>query len=382
MKIKVLHIITRLDAGGSATNTLETVARLDPDLYAVQLISGRTYDPDGSIKDFIEDNKIDCIFLEALGRSIHPWQDIKALWQLYRLIRQGGFDIVHTHSSKAGILGRWAAWLAGVRHIVHTPHGHVFYGYYGKFISQLFIMIEQITSRISDKIITLTDIGKAEHVKWKIAKEAKFTTIYSGVEWQKFEPDYNRMAQYRQQFDIPEGAFVFGSVARLEPVKGHVYLIEAMVKVAAKFPDTKLVLVGEGALRKELEEKCRVLNLESRVIFTGHQADVTNWIHLMDVFMLGSLNEGMGRVILEAMACERPVIASRTGGIPELVVEGQTGLLVKPGDTDGLAEAMIHLYENRREVKVFGIEGKSLVTHIFSMDKMIEDIEGLYQELG
>jgi len=382
MKSKVLHVITRLDAGGSATNTLETVARLDKEKYDVRLISGRTCDPDGSIAAFIQEKGINCVFVDSLCREINLLRDIKAFCKLYKFFCKEQCDIVHTHSSKAGILGRWAAKLAGVKYIVHTPHGHVFYGYFNKFISKIFISAERLTARITDKIITLTDIGRDEHLQFKIAELEKFRTIYSGVDWESFLRKNSVLKQYRKNFNLQENQFIFGTVARLESIKGNEYLVGAMAEVIKKYPETKLLIVGEGSLRNDLEKKSRSLNLEKYVIFTGHQTDAANFIHLMDVFVLASLNEGMGRVILEAMACRKPVIASRTGGIPELVKEGQTGLLVNPGDSNAVAEAMIYLYENREEAKVFGEEGRRLATDMFSLDKMIKDIDDLYQELG
>ena len=167
-KNKVLHIITRLDHGGSSANTIETVGRLDKKRYQADLISGRTYDPDGEIRNTLMEGNIQVHFINELRREIHPLFDSIALVKLYYAIKRGGYDIVHTHCSKAGILGRWAAKFAGVRSIVHTPHGHVFHGYSGPILVKTFIFLEKWTVRITDKIITLTYRGAGAHSRSKI----------------------------------------------------------------------------------------------------------------------------------------------------------------------------------------------------------------------
>ncbi len=380
-KFKVLHIITRLDAGGSATNTLETVARLDKEKYQIFLVVGKTDDPDGQIARFIKDKNIECVFIDVLCREIHPLNDFKAFLKLFKIVKQGDFDIVHTHSSKAGILGRWASWLAGVKHIIHTPHGHVFYGYFSPFISKVFIIAEQITAKITDKIITLTDIGRDEHIRFKIAKLETFTTIYSGIDLKKFNLDLRVSAQYREIWAIQHDEVVFGTVARLDPIKGNKFIVEAMAQVIKESPNAKLVFVGGGSQRKALEEQSIKLNLGKHIIFTDYQVDVKNYIGMFDIFVLASLNEGMGRVILEAMVCSKPVIASCVGGIPELVNEGKNGLLFSAGDSDALAKVMIQLANDNKKMEDFGKEGKKYATEKFSLDKMIKDIDDLYQEL-
>ncbi|VAX38249.1 hypothetical protein MNBD_UNCLBAC01-2029 [hydrothermal vent metagenome] len=381
MKRKVLHIITRLDAGGSTTNTLETCARLNKDKYDVSLISGKTYDFDGSIDLFIKKYNISCLFFNDLIRNINFFKDIKVFFQLYIFIRQNNFDIVHTHSSKAGIIGRWAAWFAGVKYIVHTPHGHVFYGYFNKFISGIFIMVERFTARITNKIITLTDIGKNEHIQYKIAQADKFMTIYSGINLEQFKPDLRVSAQYREIWGIHPDEILFGTVARLDPIKGNECIIEAMHKVIEDIPSAKLIFIGDGTQRKVLEKQSIMLNLDKHIIFTEHQTDIKNHIGMFDIFVLASLNEGMGRVILEAMACSKPVIASRVGGIPELVKENQNGLLFPSGDSDALAAAMVQLAEDTQQQEKFGCTGKKFATEKFSLDKMLKDIEKLYDEV-
>jgi len=381
VKTKVLHIITRLDPGGSSTNTLETVARLDSNKYETFLISGKTNDALSEVQHFIGKRKINCIFIDELRRSINPWYDFLAFIKIWKLLKKSQYDIVHTHSSKAGIIGRWAAWLAHVKCIVHTPHGNIFYGYFNKGITKIFVFLEQITAKITHRIITLTEKGKEEHVQMNVAREDKFVPIYSGIDIKKFENRHQDVNDKRKELKLSEENIIFGAVARLDPVKGNTYLVEAMEEVVLKIPNAKLVIVGDGTEKKEIESMIQRLQLSDAVVLTGFRKDVPALLKIFDIFILASLNEGMGRVILEAMASGKPVIATQTGGIPELVQEGQSGLLVPIADAKALSEAMIHLAENPKMMSTFGETGKKLVKDIFSLDKMVTKIDDLYQEI-
>ncbi|MBF0511767.1 MAG: glycosyltransferase family 4 protein [Candidatus Omnitrophica bacterium] len=382
-KIKVLHIITRLDPGGSSVNTIETVARLDPSRFEVFLISGRTNDPDGSIERSLKQKKIAYWFLFDLQREINLWHDIKAFFRLYGFMKRYCFDIVHTHSSKAGILGRWAAKWAGVKRIVHTPHGHIFYGYFGKIKTAIFVWMERVTALITDKIITLTHLGTKEHLDFKIARLDKFVTIYSGIDI-SWKPAFNtplEKEQFKRNYNIPQDFFIFGCVARLDAIKGISYLIESMGKVVAEYPQTGLILVGKGEQEQRLKEKARSLGIENHVVFTGFQKEIGRFMECMDVFVLPSLNEGMGRVVLEAMACTKPVIATRVGGLAELVEDGVNGLLVEPASAESLTAAMLKLRIDCSLREAMAREAVMKIGERFSLKKMVQDIEGLYDGL-
>lgn len=381
LKIKVAHIITRLDAGGSSTNTIETVARLDKEKFDSVLIYGLTQDPDGKIAQHIDSKNISVKFIPDLQREIHPIKDLKAFYRLYFEIKKGRFDIVHTHTSKAGILGRWAAKFAKIPCIIHTPHGHVFYGYFNKILTKIFIEIEHLTAIITDRIITLTNIGKSEYVSFRIASPEKFIPIYSGIDVTKFENVPDRILTMKHSFRIPDDVVIVGTVTRLEPIKGNNILIAAFADLLKKHPHCCLIIIGEGPLKNELKNQARQLQISEKVIFTGFQSDITSWLYTFDVFVLASLNEGMGRVILEAMSCGKPIIASRTGGIPELIVDQKTGLLTPPGDVPALMLAMSILVQSKDIRQKFGDAGKMRIDKTFSIDMMMKQIESLYFEL-
>lgn len=378
---KVVHIITRLDAGGSSTNTIETVARLDPAKYRVLLIAGKTQDPDGHIRAYLKQRGVRCLFLKDLQRQVSLRHDARALCQLYYILRRRRCDIVHTHTSKAGILGRWAAWMARIPCIIHTPHGHIFYGYFSWFTTKCFMGIERVTSLVTDRIITLTRLGKADHARLKIAPDDKLVSIYSGINIEDYEREGAAREGWRSRWKIPMGAFVFGSVGRLTPIKGHEVTIDSFAVIAREQNNAYLLFVGEGEERERLENRVMELGLGSRVRFVGFQEDVRPFFEMMDAFVLASRNEGMGRVILEAMASHLPILATRVGGIPELVLDGENGRLVEPGDIDDLASAMRWAIEHPRALARMRIKSAHMVNESFSVQKMAKDIEQLYEAL-
>ena len=380
-KIKVLHIITRLDVGGSSTNTIETVARLDWNQFDPVLISGLTVDPDGMIESGLKARKIKYHFLNNLVRNINPWKDFLVFFQLCRIIHREKCDIVHTHSSKAGIVGRWAAKCAGVPVIIHTPHGHVFYGYFNQIVTRIFIVIERLTALVTNRIITLTERGRQEHVAFGIASKDKFIAIPSGIDIDTKRMDEQSRAVLRKNLKIPDNQFIFGTIARLDPIKGIIFLIEAAAIVKKEHHNVCLIVVGDGSQKELLKKKSEDLGLSDCVFFTGHQNETKPFIEIMDVFVLPSINEGMGRVILDAMVHAKPVVASEVGGIPDVVDDCKTGLLVAPKDSQALARAMISMIRDPQGAKNMGLKGFKKVTNQYSLNQMVARIAALYMEL-
>jgi glycosyltransferase involved in cell wall biosynthesis len=412
MKYRILHIITRQDKGGSAENTLLTVLGLNKEKYDVTLVKGATLEStmsdderEANERDLktASDSGVKIITIAELVRRINPLNDLKAFIKLFFIIKKGKYHIVHTHTSKAGIIGRWAAWLCRTPIIIHTPHGHIFYGYYGKFKTKVFIVIERITALITDRIITLTDREKQEHVDFRIATPEKFITIHSGVETKRFfEVTHEDTKRIRKELNIPEDCLVIGTVGRLVEVKGHTYLIQAAHKILKSlqspfkditgqaYKDIKFIIVGDGPLMEDLKREAESpLNPPSPpftkggqggIIFAGWRNDVPAIISVFDIFVLPSLNEGMGKVLIEAMLLKKAIIASRAGGIPDLIRDGENGILVKPASPDELAEAIIDLIKSEDKRKMMGDKGR-LVAESYSDKSMVEEIEILYEEI-
>lgn len=379
-KIKVIHIITRLDKGGSAENTFLTLKGLDKSRYEVSLIAGPVDDPSQDRKDQIEESGVRYIQVPQLRRSIHLFYDFKALLRIFRLLRREKPDIVHTHTSKAGLLGRLAAKLARVPSIIHTPHGHVFFGYFGALKTKMFILFEKLASRITDRIIALTPREKADYLSYKVTGEDRLVVIPSGIELHKYQPaPREERFKLRIELGIPEHSVVAGTAGRLVPVKGPALLLQAFKQVISEHPDTCLVFAGDGPLRKSLEKNAVDMGLAKKIVFTGWRDDMARILSVFDIFCLPSLNEGMGRVLVEAMALGKPVVASEVGGIPDLISPGKNGFLVPPRNPGELARQIIFLIENREEREKMGRVGKEMVP-AFSDEIMVKKISGLYEK--
>jgi glycosyltransferase involved in cell wall biosynthesis len=385
--VKVIHVITRFDKGGSAENTYLTVLGLDKKKYEVYLVRGLS--PDSRMSRLeaagVEENLAEAeksgvriITISELVRNINPAKDIKAFFRLMRIFRQEKPDIVHTHTSKAGILGRWAAFLVKTSIIVHTPHGHIFWGYFNSWKTAVFIFLERLTARITDRIITLTEQERKDHVRIAVAAEEKFAVIHSGVDLRNFLDVSVDPADMREKLGIPRGSFVVGTAGRLTPVKGQRYLIEAAAKVIQQVPGAMFVFLGDGELLAGFTETASVFGIKDHLKFLGWRPDVADVMSTFDVFVLPSLNEGMGKVIVEAMAMGKPIIASKVGGIQDLVAHGENGLLVPPADSEALAYAILDLYESPDKRRRMGDAGKR-ISAAYSIDEMLLKVDETYE---
>jgi len=388
-KALVIHVITRFDKGGSAENTFLTVRDLDKSIYDVRMIYGLSQESQmgGAEYSAAEKNLSEAaahgVILTALPelvRRIDPVKDLRTFFTLLRTFRKLKPLIIHTHTSKAGFLGRWAGYFARVPVIIHTPHGHVFWGYFNDRIASLFVILERMTTLITSRLVMLTELEKKDHLHYRIAPENKLTVIHSGVDFPAFNDDSVNPEAMRKRLSIPANAFVVGAVGRLAPVKGHCYLLEAMATLAPKMSNLICVLLGEGELHQELENMALTLGIRDRIRFLGWRDDVASVMSVFDIIALPSLNEGMGRVIVEAMALGKPVIASAVGGIPNLVIPHENGLLFQPGNAENLAKSIELLYHSDVLRGEMGGNGKMRSTP-YASGLMIRKIETLYSEM-
>ncbi|MBI4536536.1 MAG: glycosyltransferase family 4 protein [candidate division NC10 bacterium] len=370
--IRVLHLITRLDVGGSTENTVISASRMPKGEFSCSILSGRTTDPPPGMLATLAAADVEWVQLPQLRREVNPVLDVAALFGLRRLIKRIRPDIVHTHSSKAGFLGRLAARLAGVRHIVYTPHGHIFDGYFSPAATKTFIGLEQVAARWTDRFVTLSDDEARDHLRHGIGQPEQFVTIPSGVD---LGPVIGA-----QPLHIATGRPVVGTVARLAPVKGIAYLVRAAPRVLASVPDARFLIVGDGEQRMALEREARDLGLADRIHFTGFREDVPALIAGMDFFVLPSLNEGMGRVLVMAMARGKPIVATRVGGVPELLGEGEAGLLVPPADPAALAGAICSLLQDPVRLRAIAEAGRRRAPQ-YSADKMVKSLAELYRDV-
>ncbi len=388
--IKVLHIITRFDKGGSAQNTYLSLLGLKKKNYQLSLVSGLSLESEmkheetkAKEKDIqiLESEGIEFIQCPFLLRRINVIKDLKAFFDIWRIIKKYNPLIVHTHSSKAGLMGRLAAKLAGAPIIVHTPHGHVFFGYFGPFKTKLFIILEKLASRITDKIVALTNREKKDHILFKIAEEDKFSVIYSGIELNILKESSSEEKQnLKKELGIPENSLIVGTAGRLVPVKGPEFLVKSSQYIISKYPDTYFMFTGDGPLEQDLKRKALEMGISENIIFLGWRDDVAKIISIYDIFVLPSLNEGMGRVLAEAMALGKSIVASNVGGIPDLVIHGKNGFLVPPKNPEELAKYIQVLLEDKDKREKMGLAGKEMALN-FGAESMVEKIASLYEEL-
>jgi glycosyltransferase involved in cell wall biosynthesis len=319
--IKILHIITRLDMGGSAQNTLYTCKELSGKydtvlVHGLSLESGMTELEKKVVEDGIAKAKskgVKVVLLPSLVRSIRPIKDLKALLALIWLISREKPDIVHTHSSKGGLLGRLAAKVYGVSPIIHTPHGHVFYGHFGPIASKVFLWIERLFSKFTDRLVALTHGEKDDYIEMPVCSPEKLLTIHSGVDIQQFLHTNGNRVEKKRSLGLGPKEPVIGFVGWLLPIKGPEYLLKAMDYIWPEQPDTTLVMVGKGDLDFDLRAEALRKNVNGKVKFLGWRQDIHELMSVFDIFVLPSLNESMGRVLVEAMAAGKPVVASRVG---------------------------------------------------------------------
>ncbi|MDD5566539.1 MAG: glycosyltransferase family 4 protein [Candidatus Omnitrophica bacterium] len=379
-KLKVAEVITRLDWSGSPEIVRIISTYLQRDEFEVTVIVGLTRYPTAKTKDFLFEFADRIIVLPYLKRDISPFEDLRAFFSLCNIFSKKKFDIVHTHTAKAGALGRLAAFFCRVPVVIHTPHGHNFYGYFGRVLSACIIQVERLLSLCTTKLIALTELERSDYVTCKVAPESKIALIYQGLELDRYIPTQERTLKLKEEFGIGEGRKIIGMVGRLESVKGPRYFIEAAALVLKQAGDKPVFLmVGEGSLRNELKEQVEKLGLRPSFVFTGWREDNLELISILDILVAPSLNEAVGMVLIESQALGVPVIATRVGGIPEVVREAVTGILVEPACADALARAITELLEDEARRCRMGQAGKEWVSGRFKARNMVEAISRLYE---
>ena len=381
--IRVLHIITRMIVGGAQENTLLSVEGLDkmPE-YDVVLLSGIDKGREGELLSRARETT-ELIILPELGRAIHPLNDFVALWKLYRIIKKGHYHIVHTHSSKAGVLGRIAAWLAGTPLIVHTLHSLVFHDYQPWIVNRTWRLIKKICAPMTHHFISVSQIIVNKAIAAGVDKPEKFTTIYSGMELDWFLKANFDGAAVRREFGIPEDALVVGKVARLFPLKGHDELMDAAPEIVRRNPNVRFFLIGDGILLEHLQERARQAGILENFVFAGliDRERIPEMISAMDVLVHTSLREGLARVLPQALAMGKPCVSFDIDGAPEVVISDKTGYLVQANDSEGLAEAISRLLDDADLRKQMGEAGRKLVDPMFRAETMVEQISDVYQML-
>ncbi|MEZ4859677.1 MAG: glycosyltransferase family 4 protein [Caldilineaceae bacterium] len=380
MPIKVLHPITRLIIGGAQENTVLTAQLLDKADWEVTIVSGPQTGSEGSLIETVRAAGIPLILEPTLVREISPIKDLLALLRLTRLMRRDGYTIVHTHSSKAGILGRWAAKLAGVPIIVHTVHGWGHHDRQHPLVRAYYIWLEKLTLPVTDKLIVVSALNIEKGLADGIGKREDYVVIRSGIELDRFGHPQVARAVTRAAWGIPVDVPVVGTVTRLSPQKAPLDFVRAAAQVAASHPQAWFMMVGDGPLRADVEALAAEVGIADRLVLTGLRRDVPELMAAFDLFALSSLWEGLPRVLPQAMATGLPIVATACDGSAEAITDGENGYLVPPGDPAALAVRLCRLLDDPAQAEHFGVAGQERVAE-FSDQRMVSQIAGLYQSL-
>ena len=381
--VRVLRVIARLNVGGPALHVTYLARGLAERGYETTLVAGDVARGEASMAFVAEQAGVEIVTLPGLSRELSPVRDALAAFRLARLIRKLRPDVVHTHTAKAGAVGRTAALLAWPRRpvVVHTFHGHVLRGYFGTGGTLVFRAIETLLARASDRLIAVSPEVRDELVALHVAPRERFSVVRLGIELEPrvhFEGD---PAEVRRRHGIPEGKFVVGWFGRMTAVKRTDDLLTMLAGVRERGVDALLLLVGDGDDRERLEQRAHDLGLARSCLFLGYQEDVAPWYAICDAVVLTSASEGTPVTIIEALAAGRPVVATKVGGVPDVVDEGETGFLVRPHDTHALAERLEILAGDPVRRRTMGDLGRARMLERYAVERLVDDVDALYREL-
>jgi len=381
--MRVAHIITRLIVGGAQENTAASVLRMAARHNTDSLLlSGPTTGPEGSLEPAFADDPDRLIIVPDLIRAVRPLSDWRALRELTRRLRELKPDIVHTHSGKAGVLGRMAAHRAGVKVVIHTIHGPSFGPFQGAAANLVFRAAERRAGRLTTHFVTVANAMRDQYLAAGIGRPGQYTRIFSGFDLQPFLRAEND-PELRKKLGLAPDDFVIGKIARLFELKGHDDLLDATPDIVRQDPRVKLLFLGDGAWRERLEAKAARLGLRDKVVFAGlvPPAEVPRHVGVMDALAHLSRREGLPRALPQAMAAGKPVVAYDCDGAGEACRDGETGRLLPIGDLDGLKTALLELSGSSEQCAAFGEAGQAFVRERFSVDRMVDELHELYLNL-
>jgi glycosyltransferase involved in cell wall biosynthesis len=383
--IKVLRVIARLNVGGPALHVAYLTAGLADRGYETTLVAGTLARGEESMASVSEARGVRIETLPALHREIGPLRDARAILRLARLIREERPTILHTHTAKAGAVGRIAALLAGDARppiVVHTFHGHVLRGYFNPVTTLGFRTLERWLARVTTVLIAVSPEVRDDLVKLHVAPASKFAIVRLGIELdERTDVDSGARAETRRQLGIGEDAFIVGWVGRMTAVKRTDDVIRALRGLVERGVDAYLCLVGDGPDRDHLERYAHELGVVKRCLFVGYQDDVARFYSAIDALVLPSVNEGTPVSVMEALAAQRPVVATRVGGTPDVIRDGVDGYLVEVGDANALSERLAGLANDPERRARMGAKGREQVLGRYAVERLVDDIDRLYRSL-
>ena len=381
-KLKIAHVITRMIVGGAQENTLLSIRGQLENGNEVVLITGPSPGREGELLKQVDLPKFEIILCPQLVRELSLFRDLAALFKLRRLFKNRRFDIVHTHSSKAGIIARLAAAWAGVPVVVHTVHGQAFHPHEKAWRNYLYIVLERLAARCCQHIYAVAQAMIEQCVSAKVAPREKYMVVYSGMDTEKFRSAVRDMS-LRARLGIPPQARVIAVLARLFPLKGYEYVLPAAAEVVKTAPDTHFLIIGDGPMYDELRRRLGELNLSEHFHFAGLVAPdrVADYLVQADLLWHLSLREGLPRAVVQALATGIPAIGFDLDGTPEVVLSGKTGFVVPSGNVAAVADRTLEFWRNDELRRSCGENGRRLVCEQFAWRRMADILEADYRRL-
>lgn len=378
-KIRVCHIITKMVYGGASLGTLHLAGKLSPDVFQNTIICGAQSNEEGNLLHLVSGNNLSIIVLPEMIREINPIKDIKLFFKLTHLIKKNKYSIVHTHGSKAGVIGRLAAAISRVPAVLYTVHG---WGLKAAplFIREMYIFIESILAAITTKILFQTEADMKEASLYRIGTQDQYILVGNGIDLGPFiKYDAKRAREIRKELKLHKKKVV-GTVGRVSPAKNPIGFINIAKKLLKEKKNVIFLFAGGGEMLNEMREQVRNFHLGKDIIFLGVRRDIPELLSNFDIFILPSLWEGMPRSVIEALALSKPVVAHRVGGLEEIIKDGENGFIISLNQTNKFVEAISFLLENPATCKRMGRTGKVTVQK-YDFSHVVEKTESLYLQL-
>lgn len=383
--MRIAHVITRMIVGGAQENTLYNCLDLMQEYGDdVLLITGPALGPEGDLLTQGRGGDLSVRTIDSLRRNIHPWRDLTSYRELKRVLREFQPDVVHTHSAKGGLLGRIAASRLKVPAVLHTIHGAPFHPYQNSLARNLFRWCEWYAARNCHTLVSVADAMTDLMVEARVAPRERFTTVYSGMDVEPFLNSNQRREEFRTRIGIDDDTtVVVGKIARLFHLKGHEFLIDAARQVVSLAPQVKFLLVGDGVLREQCQERIDRHGLTDHFLFAGlvQPEEIPHWIGAMDVLVHTSLREGLARALPQALISGKPAISFDVDGAREVVITDETGILVPPRDVQSLADALVKLVQDPAARERMGQEGQRRFSDVFRHQTMTRILREIYERL-
>lgn len=378
--IKVVNIVTRLNIGGPAVHVSLLTQQLGLPEFTSSLVAGQLAAGEGDMAYYATDHGVTPIMIPTLCREVAPLNDLMSVVALFRLLRRERPQIVHTHTAKAGFTGRIAARLARVPIIIHTVHGHVLEGYFGRLKSYCFLLLERGCARLTTRLLAVSEAIRQDLIAYRIAPAERIQTMELGLELDVWAQAGRRNGALRRHLGLGSNVPLLGFCGRLVAIKNPSLLLAAFERVQSVHRTAHLCLIGDGDLRASLEAEVAERGLR-QVHFLGWQQSLPDLIADLDLLVLTSNNEGTPVAIIEAAAAGVPAVATQVGGVPDVIVDGETGWLVPPHDEQALAAALLEALTEPTELERRGQQAQERVLARFSVDRLRRDITQLYREL-